>query len=121
MGLDQYAWVGRKPSTEHEDPEDFYWRKHSRLQQFMEDLWREKGCEGELNCNNLDLTEADLLALQDAVGKGYSDHFCEGGFFWGHQFQEEAVQEYKDEDTLFVTAALEAVREGKPVVYSCWW
>ena len=101
MGLDQYAWVGRKPSDEA--PEDFYWRKHSRLQQFMEDLWREKGREEELNCNNLELTEADLLALQEAIGKGYSDHFCEGGFFWGHQFQEEAV------------------REGKPVVYSCWW
>jgi len=61
------------------------------------------------------------IALQEAIGKGYSDHFCEGGFFWGHQFQEEAVQEYKDEDTRFVTAALEAVREGKPVVYSCWY
>ena len=59
MGLDQYAWVGRTPSDDA--PEDFYWRKHARLQQFMEDLWREKGCEGEMNCSNLDLTEADLL------------------------------------------------------------
>ena len=119
MGLDQYAWVGRTPSDDA--PEDFYWRKHARLQQFMVDLWCEKGCEGELNCNYLDLTEADLLALQEAIGNGYFDQFCEGGFFWGHQFQEEAVQEYKDEDTRFVTAALSAVREGKPVVYSCWY
>jgi len=131
MGLDQYAYVRAQERkvkeasgeeyTTVDSGQEFYWRKHSRLQEFMDRLWQDKGNTEVFNCQHLDLTEDDLLLLQDAIGNGYADHFCEGGFFWGHQFQEEAVQEYKQEDTEFVQAALEAVRDGERVIYSCWW
>lgn len=131
MGLDQYAYVraqerkvkeasGEEYITVDCDHE-FYWRKHSRLQEFMERLWRDKGNSETFNCQHMDLNEEDLLLLQEAVGNGYADHFCTGGFFWGHQFQEEAVEEERENDTAFVTAALEAVRSGARVIYSCWW
>jgi len=53
--------------------------------------------------------------------RGYAENICEGGFFYGHQFQEEAVQEYEETDHQFVTAAREALAEGKQVAYMCWW
>jgi len=131
MGLDQYAYVRAQERkvkeasgeeyTTVDSGQEFYWRKHSRLQEFMDRLWRDKGNTETFNCQNMDLTEDDLLLLQDAIANNYDDHPCEGGFFWGHQWQEEAVQEYKAEDTEFVQAALEAVRDGERVIYSCWW
>ena len=131
MGLDQYAYVRAQERkvkeasgeeyTTVDSGQEFYWRKHSRLQEFMDRLWRDKGNTETFNCQNMDLTEDDLLLLQDAIANNYADHPCEGGFFWGHQWQEEAVQEYKAEDTEFVQAALEAARDGERVIYSCWW
>ena len=51
MGLDAYAGF-QKPQPENVEPIDisttlehddrFYWRKHARLQQFMQELWRER-------------------------------------------------------------------------------
>lgn len=131
MGLDQYAYVRAQERTVKETngeeyttvdcEQEFYWRKHSRLQEFMDILWREKGNTETFNCQHMDLTELDLLCLQDAIADGYADYPCGGGFFWGHQFQEEAVAAEREKDTEFVTAALEAVRSGDRVIYSCWW
>ena len=44
MGLDQYAYI-KAETTQNEngtahEPE-FTWRKHARLQEFMEKLWHE--------------------------------------------------------------------------------
>jgi hypothetical protein len=131
MGLDQYAYVRAQERkvkeasgeeyTTVDSGQEFYWRKHSRLQEFMDRLWRDKGNEQVFNCQNMELTEDDLLRLQEAINNRYADHPCEGGFFWGHQWQEEAVEAEREKDTEFVTAALEAVRSGERVLYSCWW
>ena len=101
MGLDQYAYVRAQERkvkeasgeeyTTVDSGQEFYWRKHSRLQEFMDRLWRDKGNEQVFNCQNMELTEDDLLRLQEAINNRYADHPCEGGFFWGHQWQEEAV------------------------------
>ena len=52
MGLDQYGMIGCTTEKRVDDAgkeytvkiadNDFYWRKHARLQDFMEQLWVEK-------------------------------------------------------------------------------
>ena len=67
MGLDQYAFarkgepIRNRLETEYEvEHEIAYWRKHPNLQGWMEQLWREKGGEGEFNCVDVELTLDDL-------------------------------------------------------------
>jgi hypothetical protein len=127
MGLDQYAYVNAKTvedkngNTYLKGEQEITWRKHARLQEFMEKLWREKGNEKEFNCVDLQLTKHDLEELQKQVESNYYDHFSTGGLFWGHQFQEEMALQYLEQDRKFVADALQAVEKGNTVVYSCWW
>ena len=61
MGLDAYAGF-QEPQPENVEPinsdalyetlqggDDFYWRKHARLQEYMQQIWRERkfGKEGK--------------------------------------------------------------------------
>ena len=72
MGLDQYATARKgEPTTDdegytyYEDSMELaYWRKHPNLQGWMEDLYLEKGGEGEFNCQDVELTLEDLDALE---------------------------------------------------------
>lgn len=134
MGLDQYGLIGCKTEKRTDEKtgeeytvkiadQDFYWRKHSRLQDFMEELWVAKTGRpaNELNCEDMELTEADINKLEGAWHNGYEENVCEGGFFYGHQFQEDSCQVYKEEDLAFIEAAKSAIKEGTQVVYSCWW
>ena len=133
MGLDQNAYINATETSEKDaegktwvsinSDRDFYWRKHSRLQEFMEKLWEQKTGESavELNCSNLELTLDDIQALWEAVQNNFAEHECQGGFFYGHQFQEESVKEHMEYDHQFVTAARQAMAEGTQVVYHCWW
>jgi len=133
MGLDQYAFINPREEQRTDDQgnsftakiaeKDFYWRKHSRLQDFMEELWVEKTGRpaNELNCEDMVLTEADINKLEGAWHNSYAQNQSEGGFFYGHQFQEESCQVYKDDDKNFIEAAKSAIKEGTQVVYSCWW
>ena len=133
MGLDQYGMIGCTTEKRVDDAgkeytvkiadEDFYWRKHSRLQDFMEKLWVEKTGrrDVELNCNDLELTMADINRLEEAWDIEFAKNKSEGGFFYGHQVQVDQVQNYRDEDLDFIEAAKSAIQEGKQVVYSCWW
>ena len=138
MGLDQYGgWL--EPKEEPKDnvvdlfEEDnstqcFDWRKHARLQEFMRNLYYSKqdklpdlgvmGCE--FNCTKVFLNKEDVLELQNAV---LSDRlpFCADGFFWGQQFQEESMKEYKAQDLEFCKEALKWLEEGKQVYYECWY
>jgi hypothetical protein len=61
-----------------------------------------------------------VLKLQELVQKGDLP-FCPDGFFWGHQFQEESVQEYKEQDLKFCEDALKWLDEGKEIWYECSW
>lgn len=132
MGLDQYAYINpTRKEHQFDDGEvyyktradtEFYWRKHSRLQTFMEQLWVEQGGEvDDFNLGDLELTRKDIERLQEAVNTGYRDFICSGGFFYGHQFQEEAVLHNRPEDERFVQAALAALDRGDRVVYRPWW
>ena len=47
--------------------------------------------------------------------------FCADGMFWGHQFQEDAMREYKNQDLDFCAQAIEWIQEGKEVYYTSWW
>ena len=127
MGLDQYAYIDPKEGARHANQrkeDSFYWRKHSRLHEFMLSIWMQQNPDKSrevFNCRDLYLSEEDLLELRRALENNFDDYTSEGGLFWGHQFQEKQVDEYADQDLNFVQRALDAVREGKPVVYSCWW
>lgn len=121
MGLDQYGFVRQK---DHAQAVEFYWRKHSRLQEFMQALWADTvhGEDAEdFNCQTLVLTKDDLQDLQEQIAKGYEDYVSQGGFFWGHQWQDQAVEDYAQQDAEFVQAALDALEQGGQVEYSCWY
>jgi hypothetical protein len=133
MGLDQYAFINPREEQRTDDQgnsftvkiaeQDFYWRKHSRLQDFMEELFVAKTGRPatELNCYDMELTMADINKLEGAWHNGYEENVCDGGFFYGHQFQGEQVQVYREEDLEFIYAAREALAEGQKVIYHCWW
>ena len=59
--------------------------------------------------------------LGEQIAKGFSDYHAEDGFFWGQQFQEESVKEYKEQDIKFLKFCEQAISEGKVVEYWCSW
>ena len=144
MGLDQFAFAHKseprifKALMRYEEKEGepvpdelvewvvsppkagYVWRKHSRLQQFMEELYVRRDAGESLNGDYLELTKGDIQVLEAVVKTGRLP-FCPGGFFWGHQFQEETTKEYKAYDLEFCKWALNQIKEGKHVYYSCWW
>ena len=134
MGLDQYAYAENKDG-EQEALTD--WRKHNRLQGWMEDLWNEKGRPnaetennpmGDFNCVPVELDLDDIDRLEADL-----DDFNlpeTGGFFFGsdsYMWESEdgskssANYYYKETDYQFVSDARHALKEGKKVFYSCWW
>ena len=69
----------------------------------------------------LELDSAIIKELRQEVKNGYPNSFCDGGFFWGHQFQEESVKEYEKQDLEFCDWVLTELDKGNKVVYSCSW
>jgi len=134
MGLDQYGMIGVK-TEKREDAvtgkeytvkmadQEFYWRKHARLQDFMEILWVEKTGKDavDLNCTDMELDKKDVQRLWEAIQMRFAFNHSEGGFFYGHQIQEEQMYAYLEQDQDFVVAAQTALDDGQKVVYSCWW
>tara|TARA_B100002019_G_scaffold259349_1_gene244688 strand:+ start:93 stop:560 length:468 start_codon:yes stop_codon:yes gene_type:complete len=119
------------------------WRKHNRLQGWMENLWHEKGCprppdevspppdaifgNNSFNCIDLELTATDIDDLEAAI-KNMT--FPEtGGFFFGDDSYSWDCPEdddpndyfYKDKDLEFVKVARERLAAGHKVYYTCWW
>jgi len=131
MGLDQKAgWIdSSNPAIETFEVTEFEWRKHSRLQEYMRIAWhkKNKGTEpptnvmgDEFNCSNVYLTEEDIYALQTLVLNQDLPE-AEDGFFWGTEYQEEAMKECKMYDLKFCHDALAWLKEDKTVFYSSWW
>ena len=141
MGLDQYAHTVTSRGLELrkqlkeikglEDREDFrknnrwndevqeiqYWRKHANLNEWMTQLALSKGVVEhsiEFNCVDLELTPADIDALEKDLNEDALPHG--EGFFWGRSQPEDRV-----DDETFIVRAREAFAEGKKVFYSCWW
>ena len=144
MGLDQYGGTIETKVFDYDDSNDEYqiaspfeWRKHARLQEFMNRLYMEKNSvehkwESSIDDNGkkwinpiswdeMELTKEDIDKLDEAIQNGYQNYFCDGGFFWGHGFQEEAVSDYKKQDKEFVAYAKKALKDDKKVFYECSW
>ena len=145
MGLDQYAHLrGKKLDLDrwYDDTKDescseqdqFIWRKHARLQVFMDKQHKKQNKERKLDSDLKHLgfnSDADtpyvlvhsilLDELEEAIKREYHYDFCSDGFFWGQQFQEHSVKEYKKQDLEFVKWARQQIQNGKEVVYECSW
>ena len=139
MGLDQSA-VARKgeprkvkseytytdhDGNEHEGVEEYlewddtielaYWRKHPNLQGWMQELYYEKGGEGEFNCVDVELTLGDLDALEEALDESALPETV--GFFFGT----DSGDYYAEQDREFIREARAAIKQGYTVVYNSWW
>ena len=44
-----------------------------------------------------------------------------GGFFYGHQYQDESATEYRERDLEFCQWARAVLQTRQKVFYSCWW
>lgn len=133
MGLDMYAYVAAKAGqddeywAQHSDdavPEDqkvsrprriSYWRKHPNLHGWMQRLWESQGNEGEFNRDELELTWADLDALEQAVTHGQLP--ATDGFFFGKNSDEN----YREQDLEFIKAARADLFLGLKVFYNSSW
>ena len=123
MGLDQYANARRGEAivddegyTYYEDSMELaYWRKHPNLQGWMEELYYEKGGEGEFNCVDVELTLEDLDSLEATLDNEALPETV--GFFFGGN----ADDHYAEADREFIVAARAAIKQGYTVVYSSWW
>ncbi len=142
MGLDQHAhirgqsidWEKYYNDNEYSDKAGvFVWRKHARLQEFMSKKWAEQNpsikIEGHLSHLGFNadqeapcyMTKEVVDELGEQIKKGFSDYVATDGFFWGQQFQEETVVDYKEQDTKFLKFCEQAINEGKVVEYWCSW
>ena len=138
MGLDQHAHLrGQKVDWEQYYSNDdygdeanvFVWRKHARLQQFMAKKWDEQnqhhehdGMLSHLGFNSD--CDAPVYITQEVakeLAEQIKDYKAEDGFFWGQQFQEESVKEYKEQDIKFLKFCEQAINEKKVVEYWCSW
>ena len=130
MGLDQYAGFRSEDGTIKED--EFYWRKHARLQRFMSKEFDKQNPtvkrDNDLSHLGFNSSEGgvkitkDLIErLKKAIQDKYYDYFAHDGFFWGQQFQEEQVKEYEDQDKKFVEWAETQLDAGKDIGYDCSW
>jgi hypothetical protein len=126
MGLDQYAYKVKKGIIKSAIPSDkqipsdelveiAYWRKHPNLHGWMERLYDSKGGDGMFNCEFVQLTESDLIKLQEDILQRAL--FEASGPFWGLNSDEE----YRKDDLTFIQAALDSIEQGYDVLYYSWW
>ena len=141
MGLDQHAHLRGEPidwkkyySDDNDDQENiFVWRKHARLQQFMATKWNEQNTshkhEGDLGHLGFNgdceapcyMTEEVVKDLAEAIQNDFKDYEATDGFFWGQQFQEDSVKDYKEQDIKFLKFCEQSINEQKVVEYWCSW
>ena len=129
MGLDQFAY--RRLPDEDSDGNITIseWRRHNRLQGWMEQLWEDKGrpnfkeadsqAMGDFNCVEVEVTLSDLEQLEAHVeNKSLPET---GGFFFGSDSYEEYEEYHKETDLQFISEGREAIADGQEVYYSSWW
>lgn len=131
MGLDQYAGFRDSDGNVHEE---FYWRKHARLQQFMAKEFDLQNKDKKPNDENMmqslgfnggeggvKITKEVIEKLKIAIESKYYDYFAPDGFFWGQQYQEEQVKEYEKQDKKFIEWCEKQLEAGKNIGYDCSW
>ena len=161
MGLDQYAhlrnrkvdWKKFYSDNEEESQTEqkgvFVWRKHARLQVFMNEQWRKQNshkvkeqqrkAEKDIKSKKSTFMDFDLSHLgfnagekvymteevcdnlEKAISSNYAEYFASDGFFWGQQFQEHSVKEYEEQDLAFLNFCRQAIKDKKVVEYECSW
>lgn len=126
MGLDQYAFAREViKSDDEEEPVDIdiaQWRKHNRLQGWMENLYRDKhpNSEKEFNCEEVELTTEDLDRLEsDITDKALPK--TEGFFFGDDSYSWPEQKEIQEYDLAFIKEARQYLQDGYKVYYSSWW
>jgi nucleoid-associated protein YejK len=67
------------------------------------------------------MTEEVVKDLEEAIKNDYHAYFASDGFFWGQQFQEHSVKEYKKQDKEFLDFCKWALKNKKVVEYECSW
>ena len=136
MGLDMYAYTGRKGQmNEHYENYDYdkdtstvakprelaYWRKHPNLHGWMERLWKQRravdpAIDGEtFNGIELELSWEDIDELEKAVKKKQLPSTT--GFFFGN----DADQHYYNQDLEFIKNARAELFCGLKVFYNSSW
>lgn len=136
MGLDQYAFSAPEALTveKNEDGrltikgvhgEEFQWRKHAKLQEFFEGRVASGRLvpmihDSDFNCNPVLLDIGIIDDLEMAL-KTKTMPSSGGGCFYGHQFQDESADDYKEQDLKFCAWAREEMAGGDYVYYDCWW
>jgi len=122
MGLDQYAFRVDAATGHEGGSVVFQWRKHAKLQQFMEETFGERTglCTTDLNCGRLELTEEDIDRLEHCLNEDAMPT-SEGGFFYGHQMQDEQEAAYREQDLAFCAWARATLNDNAKPVFSCWW
>ena len=142
MGLDQYAHLRGQDDLSFNTYDDdynpekdgFYWRKHARLQQFMATMFDEQNPKNSKGAMNEDddfglgfnggpviINEDVLNKLEKAIDSDYQDYIATDGFFWGQQYQEEQVNNYKEIDKQFLRWCKEQISQGNVPEYHCSW
>ena len=121
MGLDQYAFTCKDINVEERE-DVFYWRKHNRLQGWMEQLYHKKGGSEVFNCANVELSLEDIDQLEAAIlNKNLPET---QGFFFGddsYSDYEDKRYGYKDDDISFIEKAKNILNTGNKLYYSSWW
>ena len=135
MGLDQYGYAVPKEESEARN-ELAYWRKHNRLQGWMEQLWYDKGRPnaqtdgnpmGDFNCVDLELDANDIDSLEEAI-ENFALPETQGFFFGDDSYLWESEESpssanyfYKEQDLQFIEEARKALDKGDKVVYHWWY
>lgn len=98
------------------------WRKHNRLQGFMQELWdKQTGYTGDFNCTPLYLGKEEFDMLEKQIETRTLPQT--GGFFFGQDsYTWEGEQEdMKAYDLKFCKEAKQWIEKGYKVFYECWW
>jgi hypothetical protein len=115
MGLDQYAEFR---NSETQKVEQFYgWRKHNAMHEWMENLWRSKGNIEEFNRIPLELSRADIDALERDLLEG---NLPEPEVFF-FDFDTSNDDHRLAGDLSFIRQARQHLDAGNQVTYDSWW
>jgi len=133
MGVDQYVFIENNQNNIDDDTEICYWRKHNRLQGWMDALWHAKGnvttqedksaWGTSFNGQKLILTLNDINALEKAL-KERTLPKTQGFFFGSDSYahiDESGDYSYFDTDMDFIIKAKELIQEGRTIYYRCSW
>ena len=123
MGLDMYAYSEDKDGRRAEIA---YWRKNHRLHSWFEALWKSqqtiedkflKALDNEydeFNCEDLELTEADLDRLSKLLKRGLPKTEFE-------DTNKEYNRRFRTVDKTFVERAKKEIKLGNKVIYTAWY